>query len=131
MSSCASRVSQVSSLGLTTFGVGGIFQVSGSVTVEAGGLTVSSGGLTVVGTTQLHGTASIEAIDPDVNAATFQVFASSAAATGDVIAGRVHAAATGNVLTLLEGANVLFNVRLLDRFRRAITFCAVSLRLIR
>jgi hypothetical protein len=100
----------VSSLGLTTFGVGGVFQVSGSVTVEAGGLTVNSGGLTVVGTTQLRGTASIAAIDADVNAATFQVYASSASATGDVIAGRVNAAATGNVLTLLEGGNVLFNV---------------------
>lgn len=114
---------QTSTNGVTTFGVGPVSIAVGGLTVTAGGLTVSSGGMSITGDEFLYGSVSVTS-QTSTTAATLDAYASYATYTGNVLSGRLVSAATANLMTLTEGTNVLFQVRVPPRLKvccRAIT----------
>lgn len=99
---------QVTPLGKTLFGVGEARIQSGGMTIVSGGLTVANGGMSVTGTTIINGAVSITS--DSSNAATLDAYLPTAATAGTVIQGRLMGTGTGNLLSLYEGNNAIFQV---------------------
>lgn len=105
------RVLQVSATGAVTSAIGGF-------AVTAGGLTVAAGGMTIVGGTAVSGVTAVTSGAASITSSSvstvdgLSVYASSAGVTGNVITGRSAPGATSaNLLTLLQGTTLLFQVR--------------------
>lgn len=102
---------QVSSNGQLTVGNAGLLVSNGGMTVS-GGLRVSTDGQIVTGN-MLEWTGSTSILQT-TNTFGLTVSSTSTGFTGNAITGTVNTAvgSNANVLSLLEGPNVLFNVRL-------------------
>ena len=81
------------------------------------GVSITTGGLTIVGNALITGAASIgfgalSVTSSDTSASALLVYASNAAYSGNVIAGRTAAGeVSGNLLSLVTGSALKFQVR--------------------
>lgn len=106
--------SQVAANGKVYIEKGGLQIVAGGVTVAGGGLTVTDGGLLVSGDIRTVGTISITS-QTSPTADTLDVYGSGTF-SDSVIQARLTSGTT-NLLSLLEGTNILFQVCVLHYTR--------------
>ena len=78
------------------------------MTILSGGLTVVNSGMSVTGTAIINGAVSITSDSSD--AAPLDAFLPTAGTAGTVIQGRLAGTGTGNLLSLYEGNNAIFQV---------------------